>query len=343
MRPAMCGSCPCKQQTPRSGAGLLVPPLGPWLVPLAGLTSLSLDWRGLSLVLNSSLACLADLQRLGLSVRQTELPMLPGASLPPALTSLHVCRYFGPLPIQAGELQHLREVTLVAGGTQPGAYDPLVELRSSLTALNLTGTLCVPNCLRELTALRRLTIDSPQHLDGQLLEDALPRLQQLTAVCLVAGGLPQAPHALCSLRCLHTVCWARGDGSPAPLPGGPWLARLRFLALPCYLLSDADRLETLSDARQLERLGVSNVKPPRWHRQGAAPTAAPAPYRTAEVLRILRWAPQHASLQLLALARMTPEVAAAAAVVAERRPGLSVIQTLKVFEAVCECKREAVE
>ena len=139
------------------------------------------------------------------------------------------------------------------------------------------------------------------------------------------------------------VCWARGDGSPTPLPGGPWLARLRFLALPCYLLSDADSLETLSEARQLERLGVSNVKPPRWHRQGAAPTAAPAPYRTAEVLRILRWAPQHASLQPLALARMTPEVAAAAAVVAERRPGLSVIETWEVFEAVCECKREAVE
>lgn len=59
--------------------------------------------------------------------------------------------------LQAGELQHLREVTLVVGGTQPGAYDPLVELRSSLTALNLTGTLCVPDCLRELTGLRKLS------------------------------------------------------------------------------------------------------------------------------------------------------------------------------------------
>lgn len=59
--------------------------------------------------------------------------------------------------LQAGELQHMREVALVAGGTQPGAYDPLVELRSSLTALNLTGTLCVPDCLRELTGLRKLS------------------------------------------------------------------------------------------------------------------------------------------------------------------------------------------
>lgn len=142
---------------------------------------------------------------------------------------------------------------------------------------------------------------------------------------------------------LDTVCWARGDGSPTLLPDGPWLARLRFLALPCCLLSDTDSLETLSEARQLERLGVSNVKPPRWHRQGTQPTDAPAPYCTAEVLRIRQWAPQHASLKLLALARMTPEVAAAAAVAAERRPGLSVIETWEVFEAVCECKREALE
>lgn len=80
--------------------GLLVPRLGPWLAPLAGLTSLSLDWSGLSMVVDGSLACLACLQHLGVSVRHTELLMLPGTSLPPALTSLHVCRYFGPLPIQ---------------------------------------------------------------------------------------------------------------------------------------------------------------------------------------------------------------------------------------------------
>ena len=164
MRPAMCGSCPCKQQTLESGAGpaaagapaqpaldaaarqlfaalaavggslreasltvdgLLVPPLGPWLAPLAGLTSLSLDWRGLSLVLNSSLACLAGLQR------QTELLMLPGTSLPPALTSLHVCRYFGPLPIQ---VRAWRCVSLVlwapAGSALPSGSKSLVAWAS---------------------------------------------------------------------------------------------------------------------------------------------------------------------------------------------------------------------
>lgn len=137
------------------------------------------------------------------------------------------------------------------------------------------------------------------------------------------------------------MCYWRNDANPAPLPDGPWLGRLCRLALPCYLLSDADSLMTLSEARQLQQLGITNVhQRVRWRREGTKHAKAPAPYHTAEVRRILEWAPQHASLQLLVLASLAPEVAAAAAAAQQQRPGLQVVDTKGVFQAACGYERE---
>ena len=58
---------------------------------------------------------------------------------------------------EAMGLQHLQELTLVGCHPDPEQYAPLALLSSSLTSLNLTSLDCVPDCLSELTALRRLS------------------------------------------------------------------------------------------------------------------------------------------------------------------------------------------
>lgn len=145
--------------------------------------------------------------------------------------------------------------------------------------------------------------------------------------------------ALASLPHLDTACFGIMDEylefrQPA-LPGGLWLGRLRCLVMPATILAQAASLEALSEAR-LERLGVSGTAwnqlllsmcPPKAFRRWT--------YRDAEVQRILDWAQQHPSLQLLVLQYMSPAMRTAAAAAQQRRPELRVAQDKDADLAVC--------
>ncbi|PRW33692.1 F-box LRR-repeat 21 isoform X2 [Chlorella sorokiniana] len=216
-----------------------------------------------------------------------------------------------------------------------------------LTSLNLTNQAHLPACLDQLTALHCLKIDDVDAVlhdaDGQSVVRALPRLQQLTAVYLLSACLPPNPSILSSLRHLHTVSWLGMEGRPRPLPGGPWLARLRRLALSSRFLADAASLATLSGAQQLERLGVHDTCPrakrPVW--QGGQLRFVPS-YDVSTGLQLVEWAQQHTSLQLLALQATPPALAAAAAVAMQQRPDLRIEAATDVWAAACGYQQDEV-
>lgn len=164
-----------------------------------------------------------------------------------------------------------------------------------------------------------------------------PAPSPCTLQYLFSGGLPDTPAALSSLRHLHTVCWSGWNEEPLPLPGGAWLAGLRRLALSCHFLSDAASVETLSTARQLERLGVSDTCQHEDYYRGDNKHLEVAFYRDAPVRAILAWAQRHGSLRLLALGQVSRRTAAAAAAAQRQRPGLGIEagRGVGVFQAAC--------
>ncbi|PRW33618.1 tubby-like F-box 3 isoform X2 [Chlorella sorokiniana] len=325
---------------------LPLPPLtATWLAPLAGLTSLALISDSGILGPVETLRCLTALQRLRLD-GNVSMP----AKLPPAVTSFWLRSMAAYMPGQEAapsELGSLQELTLVALWDRTNNHAFLARLHSSLTALSLTLVAKAPACLAQLSQLRVLASDDIggwlKEADKQILEQALPRLQHLTAVHILSPSLPGSLAAISSLQHLDTVCWQDATAAAAPLPGGPWLAHLRRLALSSYFLSDAASLATLSGASQLERLGVRDtykVLQP----QGRRGRQEPVPL-TAEVQRITAWAERHPSLQLLALERVpldalhvgkSPRPKRAA----QLRPGLLLHEVEDVFLAACGLVRQ---
>ncbi|KAI7845055.1 hypothetical protein COHA_001420 [Chlorella ohadii] len=173
--------------------------------------------------------------------------------------------------------------------------------------------------------------------DEHILEQALPQLQQLTAVYLISQGLPDTPAALSSLRHLHTVCWSGYETEPRPLPGGPWLAGLRRLALSCHFLSDAASLKTLDAARHLQRLGLTHTL------QGTGKIIRSVKgrpgrilYKVEEVKRVLEWAQRHASLQHLAMQELPVDMVGPLAAARRARPGLTIRINADVFAVACD-------
>lgn len=151
--------------------------------------------------------------------------------------------------------------------------------------------------------------------------------------------LPNAPDMLSTLRNLDTLCWSGDIADIDELPGGPWLGRLRRLAMPAGTLCHTGSLAALSGARQLEQLGVSGTYWIRRYRNGTR-LGEETVYNNGEALPIIEWAPQHPSLQLLVLDAMSPEMSAAAAVAQQQRPGLRVQVDRGVFGAVCGYSRQ---
>lgn len=166
---------------------------------------------------------------------------------------------------------------------------------------------------------------------------------------MFSAGLPDAPAALSSLQHLDTVCW-RGcswRAEPGPLPAGPWLGRLRRLAISCRSLSVEGSLAALSGAQQLEQLGVTDTFE---ESNRVFPVASGQrhvkSWRNAEVAALLAWAQGHASLRLLVLHGLPPSMARAAAAARCSRPDLSIQQAKDaedVYEAVCgyQCQDSA--
>lgn len=166
---------------------------------------------------------------------------------------------------------------------------------------------------------------------------------------MFSAGLPDTPAALSTLQHLDTVCW-RGcswQAEPGPLPAGPWLGRLRRLAISCRSLSVEGSLAALSGAQQLERLGVTDTFE-ESHRvpHGGGVHRFIKSWHTDEVANILAWARGHASLHLLVLHGLPPSTARAAAAARRSRPDLSIQQAKDaedVYEAGCgyQCQDSA--
>ncbi|PRW33536.1 Cellulose synthase [Chlorella sorokiniana] len=308
---------------------LPLPPLGPWLAPLSGLTSLEMacDRDNGTVVVSTPLHFLSGLRSLRLHAPCGQVAVQRWASLPPAITSLWMRSFCSDVPAQLTSLSGLRDLTIV-GAFDTDSFEVLEALHSTLTALNLTVLDDMPDCLSRLTGLRSLTIDDCEgslwEPDDSVLERALPQMQHLTAVYLFSGGLPDTPAALSSLQHLDTVCWSGWDNKPQPLPGGPWLARLRRLVLSCHFLSDAASLATLSGAQRLERLGIRDTCEFEHFSRGPNMRPEVKSYRDAEVAKIIAWTKKHTSLQLLALIKLSPRMARAAAAAQRSRPALCI-------------------
>ena len=152
---------------------------------------------------------------------------------------------------------------------------------------------------------------------------------------LFSQGLPDTPAVLSSLQHLNTVCWSGWDREPRPLPGGPWLGRLRRLAISCHFLSDAASLATLSGAPRLERLGVADTAEYVYYASGNRRQRRLTSVWDAEVACIVAWVKGHASLQLLVLHKLSPRIARAAAAARRSRPALHVREESDIYQAVC--------
>ena len=153
--------------------------------------------------------------------------------------------------------------------------------------------------------------------------------------CFSSGRLPSNPAALASLQHLETVAWVGSQREPAPLPAGPWLARLRCLVVSAHFLSDAASLATLSGAQRLERLALADCYRRALIVGKAKAIRRPNRYHKAELQRIVAWAPGHASLQQLVLETPALKVVEPAVQAAQRaRPLLEISQATDVSEAV---------
>lgn len=143
---------------------------------------------------------------------------------------------------------------------------PWEQLRA-LTALRLAGvSSSAPTCLSRLTQLRSLHLarrSGTDHLsvaEAEVLEAALPALQQLTHLGLELV-LPGPPSSLTALRQLRSFGFLRYEelhidcpGIGGALPAGPWLASLRRVAGgPNFLFAS---LPALVAATQLQELAL---------------------------------------------------------------------------------------
>lgn len=129
------------------------------------------------------------------------------------------------------------------------------------------------------------------------------------------------------------MCW-QGRPGAARLPGGPWLGRLRSLALSRHLLSNAASLATLNAAQQLQRLGVDDT----FSMLQKGMNRDMVKFHDSTVLPIVKWAARHPALQLLALERNSDRVDAAAELAEQQRPGLHVLQSCSILGGRVLCR-----
>ncbi len=149
--------------------------------------------------------------------------------------------------------------------------------------------------LRPLTNLRTLALSTYNASDEAraAIDAALRALPQLTTLYLRLP--PPLPPAVTGLAQLQHFGWVLFSTQQFDiLPGGPWLASLRKLALVGSV--PASRLEALQAATQLEHLGLDRMWPA---------TAVPSePVRLlvlSGTTRLLQWASQHPTLHQLQL------------------------------------------
>ena len=207
-------------------------------------------------------------------------------------------------------LQHLELVTPpLAAGT-----DALLRLRG-ITYMN--AQIQPSPALAEMTQLRHLEL-TPQgrpHEIAPQLDAALRQLQQLTALVLKGRLMLSIPPAVAGLRYLQRCMLGRYQGQPlgGPLPGGPWMASLRWLCADWEVLCASP---VLVAADRLEYICVSSM--PRNESQDFPLSSA----------AFWHWAATHPPLRRLSLqthsAPLPPEVFDAVMALRDARPALVV-------------------
>lgn len=158
------------------------------------------------------------------------------------LTGLHAAC------LQVASLTNLREALLTCGEVGGGAsyFNPLASF-SALTRLRICFAEDVPACLSALTQLRSLHLDSTpfvtdwldleelEELAGWEADRLAPALEHLTGLTrlLIANPPPVAafPASLTGLLQLRRFGWLGNIPGNRRLPPGPWLSRLRQLAV----------------------------------------------------------------------------------------------------------------
>lgn len=157
--------------------------------------------------------------------------------------------------VQVANLSRLRHLTLYSCDVSEESLHQLAALPlSDLDVMSAT----LPPCLSQLTRLTSLAVSAYNADELSLLDTALACLSELQLLALSFAGhgpecrLPSGVTALRSLRRLYMHRAFEATVIQQPLPGGPWLASLRWLvrAMPmlacclgerhlCYVLAVA--------------------------------------------------------------------------------------------------------
>ncbi|PRW21137.1 TMV resistance N-like [Chlorella sorokiniana] len=210
---------------------------------------------------SDSMGTLSVLRSLELS--GASISLQPGARLPPSITRLAVCLSNSPEVLeQIAQLPQLRRLQLRDCYFPSDDLSRLSSLAGSLTRLDAARANLAADGLAALTRLQHLNCFAEEHGAMQAIEAALPHLTGLTCLELTGGdwcrwllpasvdSLPQLE--LCLLDHFDPAHW--GDGLEPPLPGGPWLASLRWLAasVSALVLGGAG----LQEAAALEHLDI---------------------------------------------------------------------------------------
>lgn len=185
--------------------------------------------------------------------------VIAGTSLCPALLQLSCLTALSCLSLE-----------LAADDLPPQGLAPLSSLNPGLTRLDVSvayGAEVPP--LSRLSGLQSLGLDLWDWHGSAHVLDTLPQLTRLTCLMLVGHqGVPQGLAAL-PLRRLLVHAY---PGFDAPLPAGPYLATLAWLALPwaalqssAPLLRNAPRLEYICTEGEQPSLLEDATQQERWH------------------------------------------------------------------------------
>lgn len=242
---------------------------------------------------------------------------------------------------QLSSLKQLQSFHLADCLIDDDDLEPLVHC-SALTQLEFESCLDLPTSLAQLTQLQELRVsDTPQYAEQQpegraSLLSALHHLTGLTHLALSSMDcLDSVPAEVGGLPQLACFCWQPVvlEEQPDPhLPGGPWLASLRQLALPLDVA--AASLQRLTAAQQLECLAI---RPYHRSPRQEEPSEEEQRQRQLHQAAVLAWAVQHPRLSRLAMddehpADMYGWRAALALARWPGRPPLAIVPSQPVFD-----------
>jgi len=211
---------------------------------------------------------------------------------------------------------------------QPNGMAVLTSL-ASLRTLAINAGNRLPACLSAMTGLEQMF--AHVQVDGEALEAALPRLQQLTCLMLCCRNYQRIPPNIAGLSRLQRLSFDGLPGVDLSLPQGAWLASIRWLGLPWEVLRSA--VSTMACAPHLECLCSRGM-----------PSIGPS--HTEEWRAFWRFVAAHPPLRCLGMesvdetAALAPGLLDTILVLKHRRPELQLRRLLegnKFFGEVLDC------